>query len=893
MTLFARHRVALAAALVLTMPVISLRPANAQTPAPRRHLSATEKLWGELPSAIQQQGVLRLGQLAANRNLVVTFGLPLRHEPELDWFISHEAVHGRYLTQSQFDRRFAPPKTQVDRLEAWALGKGMRVIYASPDGLVVTVRVPAQRIENALHVRIRRFVLGGKAFFANTSAPLVPRALGIQTVTGLNDVNHAVYVGLHSSRVRKLAVPGGGYTPRYLRLAYDISGHSVNGSSVDGTGQTVGITGFGQKVPDKDLTGFAGFTGDPPICSSCTDKVQWFLLDGTAAGDSDILEQALDVEYIHGLALHSHIKYWLGDGAIPGPGGAPDGSDASMEDAVAAAANDASVHVVSNSWTYPGIHKKTDPFVTATTNSFKHAVAVGTTFYFSTGDNAANSGCVDVSKNCGLAIYPASSPLVVAVGGTNLQMNSAFTSWASEATWNLQSGDESGSGGGCTNLFRRPVWQVGVKAATCPGRPVPDISAAADLDNSPVQVWVDGGPEFVGGTSVSASLISGMAADTQRYLALEHAVNPGVPESMGFATPEIYRLATSSQYNAYFHDVLCGSNTYPAGPGWDQATGWGSIDWYQFSRGYAGQQVAPVPPAASWSCDPETGTSQPLSAVACPAKYRCYLGGASGTLLKSIDGWHWSTLSAPSNATVLSIACSKAQICFTLSSQGSLRKTTDGGLKWGVHKVGIGSPAAVACPSSQDCYVVGDGIAKTSNGSKFIRQADPAGGSLIAVSCPGVKACYASRSNGTILRTQDGSQWSLSSSTPPAGTISALSCPRLRHCMAVGTASTPDTEGGTALVYSTSDGVTWTSQVIGPYGPLSSVSCFNASTCDATTAGGLVLRTTDGGAIWTQVAPFSAGNGGFDAVACPAVWLCYAAAKNGHVLQLGASRGQK
>ena len=697
-----------------------------------------------------------------------------------------------------------------------------------------------------------------------------------------------MYAGLHPSRVRKLAVPNGGYTPPYLRLAYDIGGHSVNGTPVDGTGQTVGITGFGKKVPDTDLKAFGNYTGDPPICASkCADKVQWYLLDGTANGDSDILEQALDVEYVHGLALHSDVKYWLGDGA---GGGQPDGNDASMEDAVAAAANDASVHVVSNSWTYPGVHKKTDSFVRVTTNSFKHAVAVGTTFYFSTGDNAANSGCVDVSKNCGLAIYPASSPLVVAVGGTNLQMNSTFTSWASEATWNLQSADESGGGGGCTNLFRRPIWQVGVKSATCPGRPVPDISAAADLDNSPVQVWVDGGPEFVGGTSVSAALISGMAADTERYLALEHAVNPGVPASMGFAAPVIYRLATSPKYNAYYHDVLCGSNTYPAGPGWDQATGWGSIDWYAFSRGYAGQPVSPVGPAASWSCDPDSGTSEPLMAIACPASHHCYAGGASGTLLKAIDGWHWSSLNTPASMSILALACPKSKVCFAVGSRGSLRKTTDGGVKWGVHQLGIGSPTAIACPSTKDCYVVGAGIAKTSNGSKFVRQADPATGPLTAVSCPGTQICFAARSNGTLLRTENGSQWQLvSTAAPPPGTISALSCPKVNRCVAVGTALTPNAQGGTALIYRTSDGLMWTSRIVGAFGSLSSVSCFNASTCDATATDGLVLRTTDGGITWGQVAPFSAAYGQFNAIACPAAWLCYAVTSSGHVLQLGAS----
>ena len=60
---------------------------------------------------------------------------------------------------------------------------------------------------------------------------------------------------------------------------------------------------------------------------------------------------------------------------------------------------------------------------------------------------------------------------------------------------------------------------------------------------------------------------------------------------MGFAAPEIYKLGSSAYRNTYFHDVRCGFNGYPAGPGWDQASGFGSVDWYEYARGFASLPV--------------------------------------------------------------------------------------------------------------------------------------------------------------------------------------------------------------------------------------------------------------------------------------------------------------
>src|SRR5204863_3475286 len=113
--------------------------------------------------------------------------------------------------------------------------------------------------------------------------------------------------------------------------------------------------------------------------------------------------------------------------------------------------------------------------------SLQHAASVGKTFYFSSGDSASIS-------------YPATSPYAVAVGGTHLNLDGGFD-YVSESAW-------GGSGNGCSTVFGRPSWQVGVgNAATCTGRAMPDVAADGD-PGSGAYVWVDGGHHQIGGTSL-------------------------------------------------------------------------------------------------------------------------------------------------------------------------------------------------------------------------------------------------------------------------------------------------------------------------------------------------------------------------------------------------------
>lgn len=113
------------------------------------------------------------------------------------------------------------------------------------------------------------------------------------------------------------------------------------------------------------------------------------------------------------------------------------------------------------------------------------------------------------------ASYPASSPHVVAVGGTSLTVG-AGGQWLGERIWNGASG---ASGGGCSTSFAAPSWQQaapGWPAVGCGAmRAVADVAADGDpytgvfaYDSTPESPGAEPGWMVIGGTSVSSPIIA-------------------------------------------------------------------------------------------------------------------------------------------------------------------------------------------------------------------------------------------------------------------------------------------------------------------------------------------------------------------------------------------------
>ena len=171
----------------------------------------------------------------------------------------------------------------------------------------------------------------------------------------------------------------------------------------------------------------------------------------------------------------------------------------------------------------------------------------GSEFSGETSDTAYDQPGIAVTASSGDggygAEFPASSPSVVAVGGTTLRLNSNGT-YASESVWN-------GAGSGCSSYLDARSWQTSLSNWSLTGcgsrRGVADVAADAD-PNTGASVYDTtkyqgrSGWFQVGGTSLSAPLIAGV------YGLAGNAASASYPASIPYG----------SQSN--LHDVTQGSN---------------------------------------------------------------------------------------------------------------------------------------------------------------------------------------------------------------------------------------------------------------------------------------------------------------------------------------------
>ncbi|KAJ7743035.1 subtilisin-like protein [Mycena maculata] len=170
---------------------------------------------------------------------------------------------------------------------------------------------------------------------------------------------------------------------------------------------------------------------------------------------------------------------------------------------------------------------------------------------------------------------PASCPFITAVGATSVAPG-ASTEQVEESTTDFP------SGGGFSNNFARPAWQdaavrnyldhfVPNYAASVfnrSGRAYPDVSA----NGWPLVIAQGGGFVLSGGTSASAPIFASVIA------AVNDARIAAGKRTVGFINPALY----SDLFAHAFNDVVVGSNPgcgtqgFPAAPGWDPVSGLGT-----------------------------------------------------------------------------------------------------------------------------------------------------------------------------------------------------------------------------------------------------------------------------------------------------------------------------
>jgi hypothetical protein len=214
---------------------------------------------------------------------------------------------------------------------------------------------------------------------------------------------------------------------------------------------------------------------------------------------------------------------------------------------------------ISNSWGGPELGET--PTLEAA-SPFNHP---GTVITASAGDYGYLEWAADEPSH--EASFPASSPHVVAVGGTRLALNAAGHTWQAESVWNdagVSKGIKQGygaDGGGCSGIFQAQPWQRSVADWAAVGcgeaRAVADVAADADPYSGVAVYYSSRECESTheghvvhwctyGGTSLSSPLI-----------AASYALAGGIGEG---EYPAGVLYANASQHPSALHDVSAGSN---------------------------------------------------------------------------------------------------------------------------------------------------------------------------------------------------------------------------------------------------------------------------------------------------------------------------------------------
>jgi subtilase family serine protease len=374
------------------------------------------------------------------------------------------------------------------------------------------------------------------------------------------------------------------YAPRQFRVAYGIQPLLDHG--INGRGQTIVLPEIAPAatatVTDvrQDLARYDSVFGLPAARLQVLTRFAGAASPYRASG-----EEAGDAEIVHAIAPGAAIRVILLPATLPQSG------TAQIASAYAAALRLApSLGTVVSVSAGLGERCFTSADIATVHSALQEDQDRHVTVIVSSGDfGAAIQPCPGTAASVTAppkgVNYPASDPLVLAVGGTSLNADHATGAYLSETAWNRPitpaQGPHWASGGGFSSVFGRPADQAGVPGIGA-SRGVPDVAADADAYTGIAGVGVLTGGQYVisqsAGTSAGAPFWAGIVALANQYAGRD----------LGFINAGLYRIGQSASYHKAFHDITQGNNTvmfgqqtitgYQATPGWDPVTGWGSPD---------------------------------------------------------------------------------------------------------------------------------------------------------------------------------------------------------------------------------------------------------------------------------------------------------------------------
>jgi kumamolisin len=455
------------------------------------------------------------------------------------------------VTRTEFADRYGADPADVEAVRTALTRHGLEIVSVDRASRRIVVGGPLATQAEVFGTRLSRMSApnpfdGGTVAYRHREGELqLPAELAgvVTAVLGLDDRPQA----RAAFRLATAAATTASFTPPQLGTVYGFP------TDVDGTGQTVAIIELGGGFAQADLDSYFGELqlAPPTVTASGVDGGQNRPTGDPSGADGEVL---LDIEVVGGLAPGAQQVVYF----------APN-TDQGFLDAVSTAIHaDPTPVAVSISWG-ASEDQWTEQARTAFDQALADAAALGVTVTAAAGDGGSTDRATDGAAHTD---FPASSPHVLACGGTSLTADASTGAVQSETVWNSGSGGGA-TGGGVSTAFDLPSWQqqAGVPAGPngAAGRGVPDVAADADPATG-YRVRVDGRDMVIGGTSAVAPLWAALLA----RLAQRSGAR------FGLVQPTLYGTTTAGAVAPGFRDVTTGGNgAYEAGPGWDACTGLG------------------------------------------------------------------------------------------------------------------------------------------------------------------------------------------------------------------------------------------------------------------------------------------------------------------------------
>jgi hypothetical protein len=538
---FRSSKLAAASCLLLAFTtVLALtRPAEAQSSAANQDNQAPTipansiLLSGHMPQKVLDGTAFRVGRYNPEQKLRLALAIQPPHMVDEEKFIKDLTTKGspsfhKFLSQSEWNTRFAPTAENEQAVVDWAQSQGLIVTHRYPNRLLVDVEGTANTIEKAFGVIINSYRVGDEVDFSNDREPVIPARLSgiVRTVVGLNNVERVHRIGsVHAT------VKGADYVPG--PIANELGSAHGDGDSTKAVANRATLANL------ATATNRAAATNPSAAATKPTSNDSYPLdnKNGVYAADPENIQSSEGYDFnalqklsfccnepnnsagsppessialvgyggfntsdtntffsAYGMAWNI-TWYCLGGSACPAADGeAPLDVEyaGAMANSYGSYLNTAHIYeyemtnnlyttyadtfnqivsddhakVVSTSYGWEENVGFSGTQATGTMHPiFNNMVGTGWTLIAASGDNGASDGCVSATA----VDYPSSDPDFLAAGGTQLQLNdsgifSSETAWQGESWSGACGSNHGGSTGGVSTLFAAPYWQSSIES---------------------------------------------------------------------------------------------------------------------------------------------------------------------------------------------------------------------------------------------------------------------------------------------------------------------------------------------------------------------------------------------------------------------------------------------